>query len=56
MDNLFSSKREKVVKCCRCKKKILEKDAIQIDHEYYCNDCAEEEKGWRFLEMMDSIK
>lgn len=56
MDFPFSAKCEKVIKCRRCKKKMPVKDAIRIDNEYYCKDCAKAEKDWRFLEMMDSIK
>lgn len=56
MTDLFSKAEHKYVKCCRCGKKILTEEAVIIDRELYCKDCAEDEKGWRFLEMMESIK
>ena len=47
---------QKIVKCCRCGRKIQRKDAVEIDGRLYCRKCGEDEKGWRFIEMMESIK
>lgn len=49
-------KDEKIVKCCKCRKKIPVSEAVKIDKDYYCRDCAEDEKDWRFIELMESIK
>ena len=55
MIDLFR-KDDKTVRCCKCGKKIPVEEAVKIDGEYYCKDCGEDEKGWRFIEMMESIK
>lgn len=52
----LNRKEEKTVKCCKCGKKIPVSEAVKIDKDYYCKDCAEDEKDWRFLELMESIK
>jgi formylmethanofuran dehydrogenase subunit E len=55
MIDLLHHSGPKNVKCCKCRKKIPASEAVKIDGELYCKDCAEDENGWRFIEMMDSI-
>jgi formylmethanofuran dehydrogenase subunit E len=54
MIDLFSS-HDHMVKCCKCGKKIPAEEAVKIDGQLYCRECAEDEKDWRFIEMMESI-
>jgi Prokaryotic dksA/traR C4-type zinc finger. len=54
MIDLFSS-HDHMVKCCKCGKKISAEEAVKIDGQLYCRECAQDEKDWRFIEMMESI-